>query len=101
MDICVNLKKKSKNFGKIYYFKMKKGDSLLVPNFFAHGYECLSNTCIVHYLIDEYRYKKNENGIFYKDNNLKIKWKSKKPIISNRDKNLESFSYFKKKHITL
>ena len=80
---------------------MKEGDSLLVPNFFAHGYECLSKTCIVHYLIDEYRYKKNENGIFYKDNDLRIKWKSKKPIISNRDKNLESFSYFKKKHITL
>ena len=101
IDICVNLKKTSKNFGKIYYFKMKEGDSLLVPNFFAHGYECLSKTCIVHYLIDEYRYKKNENGIFYKDNDLKIRWKSKKPIISNRDKNLESFRYFKKKHITL
>ena len=101
LDVVVNLKKKSKNYGKVYKFVLNKGDILFVPNFFAHGYECLSKKCIVLYHLDNYRDAKNEDGIKFNDKKLKIKWFTKKPLISNRDKKSNSFEYFEKKIKTL
>ena len=34
LDVAVNLKKGSKNFGKIYYFLLNEGDSVYIPNYF-------------------------------------------------------------------
>ena len=101
LDIAVNLRKKSKNFGKVYKFILKKGDILFVPNFFAHGYECLSNKCTILYHLDNYRDVKNEDGIIFNDKKLKIKWITKRPILSKRDKLSNSFETFKKKIKTL
>ena len=94
LDVAVNLRKKSKNFGKVYKFILKKGDILFVPNFFAHGYECLSNKCTILYHLNNYRDAKNEDGINFKDKKLKIKWSTKKPIISKRDSSSGSFLDF-------
>ena len=101
LDVAVNLKKNSKNFGKVYMFKLNHGDTLVVPNSFAHGYECLSKTSTVLYHLDNYRNSKKENGISYNDKTLNIKWKTKKPIISIRDMNSETFASFKKNSKTL
>jgi len=101
LDVIVNLNKKSKNFGKVFKYKMKEGDSLIIPNNFAHGYECLSKTCTVLYYLDNYRNQKAENGIMYNDKDLKIKWVSKNPILSKRDKAGLSFNEFKKKFNSL
>ena len=100
-DVAVDIRKKSKNFGKVYKYILNEGDTLIVPNTFAHGYECLSKNCIVFYHLDKYRNIKGENGILYNDKDLKIKWKSKKPIISKRDRLTFSFAEFKKKIKTL
>ena len=35
LDVTVNLKKNSKNFGKKYYFLMKEGQSIYIPNFYG------------------------------------------------------------------
>ncbi len=101
LDVAVNLNKKSKNFGKVYKYILNEGDCLIVPNNFAHGYECLSQKCIILYHLDNYRNIKGENGISYNDKDLNIKWVTKKPIISKRDKTINSFSEFKKKIKTL
>ena len=101
LDVVVDLKKSSKNFGKIFKYILNEGDTLIVPNTFAHGYECLSKNCTVFYHLDKYRNIKGENGILYNDKDLKIKWKSKKPIISKRDRLTFSFAEFKKKIKTL
>ena len=98
LDVAVNLKKNSKNFGKVYYFLLNEGDSVFIPNCFAHGYECLSNNASIIYHLDNYRDAKNESGITYNDKKLRIKWKTKKPILSLRDKNHFSFLEFKKKY---
>ena len=97
LDVIVDLKKKSKTFGKVFRFKLRAGDVLVVPNNFAHGYECLSKDCVILYHLDKYRSKSNESGIAYNDKDFKIKWKTKKPIISKRDKTNFSFYDFKKK----
>tara|TARA_B100001063_G_C16706432_1_gene525523 strand:+ start:691 stop:1200 length:510 start_codon:yes stop_codon:yes gene_type:complete len=101
LDVIVNLDKKSKNFGKVSKYNLKAGDTLIVPNKYAHGYECISKDCIVLYHLDNYRNIKGENGIFYKDKNLRIRWTTKKPVVSKRDKLGKSFLEFKKKIKTL
>tara|TARA_Y100001958_G_scaffold147256_1_gene127751 strand:+ start:161 stop:670 length:510 start_codon:yes stop_codon:yes gene_type:complete len=101
LDVVVDLKKNSYNFGKVYKYILDEGDTLIVPNTFAHGYECLSKNCTVFYHLDKYRNIKGENGILFNDKDLKIKWKSKKPIISKRDRETYSFAEFKKKIKTL
>ena len=101
LDVVVNLDKKSKNFGKVRRYNLKVGDTLIVPNKYAHGYECISKDCIVLYHLDNYRNIKSENGIFYKDKDLNIKWITKKPIVSKRDKLGKSFIEFKNKIKTL
>jgi dTDP-4-dehydrorhamnose 3,5-epimerase len=98
LDVVVNLKKGSRNFGKIYYFLLNEGDSVYIPNYFAHGYECLSKSASILYHLDNYRDAQNESGIPYDDKKLKIKWKTKKPILSLRDKNHFSFLEFKKRY---
>ena len=101
MDVIVNLDKKSKNFGKVYRYKLSEGDTLIVPKNYAHGYECLSSNCVVLYHLDNYRNIKGENGISFNDKELNIKWVTKNPIISKRDRSSNSFAEFKKKIITL
>ena len=76
---------------------MKEGDILIVPNNYAHGYECLSKNCSVLYHLDNYRNSKSENGILFNDKELNIKWHTKRPILSKRDKLANSFKFLKKK----
>ncbi len=100
-DVLVDLKKDSKNYGKVFKYNLIEGDTLIVPNYFAHGYECVSKNCIILYHLDNYRNIKGEDGIKFNDPELNIKWQTKKPIVSKRDKNCSSFKEFriKKKSI--
>ena len=59
-----------------------------------------SNATILYHL-DNYRDVKHESGLPFNDKDLKIKWKTKKPILSLRDKNHFSFKEFKEKVKTL
>ena len=98
LDVVVNLKKKSKNFGKTYKFVLKAGDMLFIPEYYAHGYECLSKESTVLYHLEKYRDPKSENGIPFNDKTLNIKWVTKSPIISNRDRSHNSMKDFIKKY---
>ena len=101
IDVVINLKKKSKNFGKVSKFLLNEGDMLFIPKNYGHGYECLSDKCTVLYHLEKYRDAKHESGIIYNDNKLKSKWITKKPILSKRDQSLISFEEFKIKYKTL
>tara|TARA_B100001564_G_C20651879_1_gene677269 strand:+ start:293 stop:814 length:522 start_codon:yes stop_codon:yes gene_type:complete len=98
LDVAVNLKKNSKNFGKIYKYILKEGDILFIPSFYAHGYECLSSRSTVLYHLEKYRDPKSESGIPFNDKKLNIKWVSKNPIISKRDKSHISLEEFTNKY---
>ncbi len=101
MDVVVNLRKTSKNFGKVSKFILKEGEALFIPSFYAHGYECLSKSCSVLYHLEKYRNPKYESGIKFNDKKLKIRWKTIKPILSKRDKSHSGFLEFKTIHKTL
>ena len=98
IDVAVDLRKKSKTFGK--HFKIILSDknctSIFIPEGFAHGYCVLSDNCLIHYKMTNYRYTNLERGIKWYDDQISIKWPIKKPIVSKRDNNNISFKeYFK------
>ena len=96
-DVVIDLRKKSKTYGKIYSITLsdKNSTSLFIPAGFAHGFCGLENENLVFYGCTNYRSKKNEVGILWNDDVLKIKWPIKKPILSKKDKNNMTFKKFK------
>ena len=88
-DVAVDLRKKSKTFGKYFSIKLsdQNGLSLYIPEGFAHGFVGLKKENIISYHCTNYRSKTNEIGILWDDKDLKIKWPVKNPIISQKDIN--------------
>lgn len=88
LDVVVDLRKNSETFGKHFAINMsQKSDfSLYIPKGFAHGFICLSKSCVVYYKCTNYRDKKSEVTIKWNDRDLKIKWPINKPILSKKDK---------------
>ena len=87
-DVAVDLRKKSKNFGKYVAITISDKDdfSFYIPKGFAHGFLCLSQNCTINYKCSEYRNSKSEATLDWQDKELGIKWPIKKPIISQKDK---------------
>ena len=84
LDVTINLNK-GKNFGKIYYNRLKKNDILFIPKGFAHGYLCLANKNTILYLLNKKYSSKNNSGFFWTDKKFKINWGMSQPILSTRD----------------
>ena len=95
-DVAVDLRKKSKNFGKYFSINIsdKNGFSIYIPPGFAHGFVGLKEENILSYHCTNYRSATNEVGIKWNDKDLKIKWPINKPILSTKDKNNISFKDF-------
>lgn len=89
-DVTINLNE-GKNFGKIFYFNLKKNDILFIPKGFAHGYYCKTNKNSILYLLNKKYSKKNNSGFIWNDKNFNIKWGVKNPILSPQDKNLKEY----------
>ena len=88
LDVVVDLRKKSKTYGKHFSIKMSHDSdySLFIPEGFAHGFICLSKTCLVYYKCTNYRDQKSEITLKWNDKDLKIKWPIKNPILSKKDR---------------
>tara|TARA_Y100000768_G_scaffold111670_1_gene82265 strand:- start:9499 stop:10002 length:504 start_codon:yes stop_codon:yes gene_type:complete len=90
LDVVVDLRRNSKNFGKTKTFILSENHSksLFVPGNFAHGYLSLGSENIIMYLQDEQYIKKYDSGIIWNDPTINFEWPVTKPIISEKDKNL-------------
>ena len=100
-DVALDLRKKSKTFGKYYSIILsdKNSKSIYIPKGFAHGFMGMGKENVVVYSNSNYRSKNNEIGIIWNDKNLKIKWPTKKPIVSKKDKSNLTFKEFCKIHL--
>ena len=100
-DVALDLRKKSKTFGKIYscVLSEKNSNAIFIPPGFAHGFQSLDRETYVMYSCTKYRDKKSEITIDLNDKNLKIKWPSKIKILSKKDKKGISFLNYKKNYI--
>lgn len=92
IDYAIDLRKKSKNFGKIYKFYVNENSnfSIYIPKGFAHGFLCLKDS-IIYYKCSNYRDKNSELSISYKILGIK-----KKLILSKKDQTAISFNKIKK-----
>ena len=99
IDYCVDLRKKSKNYLKVYKFILKENSILFVPKGFAHGYLAVKKTRMI-YLLSDFRSKKNESGIDFRDKKLKIKL-NKNILFSKKDRKNMTVSEFENKIKTL
>ena len=96
LDVAVDLRKKSKTYGK-YFSKIlsaKNSLSIYIPPGFAHGFCALDKENFVVYGCTQYRNARSEKGIKYDDKDLNIKWPIKKPILSLKDKKNYSLMEF-------
>jgi dTDP-4-dehydrorhamnose 3,5-epimerase len=96
LDVVIDLRKKSKTFGKIFKIILSKENALglYIPAGFAHAYYSFNKENIIYYKLDNYYAPKYENGIVFNDESLNIIWPKKIMLVSKKDKNLDSFKNF-------
>jgi len=97
-DVSIDLRKSSKTYGKYFscILSEKNAKSIYIPEGFAHGFYSLGKDNIVIYSCTKYRDKKSEKSIIYNDKDLNINWpiKSKKIIISKKDRTAQTFAEY-------
>jgi len=101
LDVVVDLRKKSKTYGKYFSIEISYDSdfSLFIPKGFAHGFLCLSKTCLVYYKCTNYRDQKSEITLKWNDKDLNIDWRlgGMSPSLSLKDKegsNFKSAKYY-------
>lgn len=95
LDVVVDLRKNSKTFGKWHscLLDSKTHNLLLVPEGFAHGFAALEDSLFIYKSSHVYR-KESEGGILWNDPQLNITWPFSNPILSDKDRNLQTFEEF-------
>ena len=80
LDVVIDLRKKSKTFGKTFKIILSKKNALglFIPRGFAHAYYSFEKENIIYYKLDNYYSPKFESGIVYNDKSINIKWPKKK-----------------------
>ena len=101
MDVCVDLRKDSPTFGKWLMFELSEENKkeLLIPEGCGHGYLVVEPS-IVSYKCAEKFYGEFDDGILWNDPEISISWPLHlvdEVIISDKDKNLQSFKEFKER----
>ena len=89
LSVMVQMDKKKNNYLKVYKFILsaKNKNLLIVPKYYANGYQVLDNNSEVVYFSNN-QYKNNyEKVVNPNDPTLNIKWPIKKNIKSKKDKN--------------
>lgn len=110
-DVIVDLRPESDTFLKSQGFLLTEDNfnELYVPEYFAHGYLTLEPSTVV-YKCNEKFYGEYDDGIKFDDPDLGIKWpiekikaegfdSLEKVILSDKDKNLQSFAEYRSKYI--
>ena len=98
-DVAVDINPKSKSFGSYVsvILSSKNKKQLWIPPGFAHGFVALSEKVHFQYKCTEYYDPKDEAGIIWNDEDLKINWPVSNPIVSDKDlENYKLSEYLKK-----
>lgn len=75
-DVCVDLRKDSPTYGKWegVILSAEKGNQLIIPRGFAHGFVVLSEFATFCYKCDEVYHPEDEGGIMWNDPEIGINW---------------------------
>ena len=96
LDVVVDIRKDSETYGEYLaeYLSEENHHQLYIPEGMAHGFLTLKNHTIFSYKCSNYYHKDSEDGIIWNDSNLKIDWKIKKPLVSEKDQLAQNFTSF-------
>jgi len=89
LDIVIDVRKDSDTFLNSYYLELdsEKLNMLFIPEGFAHGFQTLTNNCLMLYLHTNYYNAQYERGININDPLIKCSLPLPIKNISERDKN--------------
>jgi dTDP-4-dehydrorhamnose 3,5-epimerase len=87
LDIIVDLRRSSPNFGKHIKYYLDDNQILYVPIGFGHGFLSLKDNSIVEYKCSEYYSPEDSYTILWNDKILSINWEIDNPILSEKDAN--------------
>jgi dTDP-4-dehydrorhamnose 3,5-epimerase len=97
-DVVVDLREASPTFAQWAAVELsaEKGEHLMIPRGFAHGYCTLEDDTLVSYKVDDYYDRAREAGLRWNDPMLGIAWPAlgREPQLSARDASLPGFSDF-------
>lgn len=75
-DVIVDVRPESPNFGKWYSVELtdNNGHSLYIPAGYAHGFQCVSERCIMHYCLSSPYSESAGRRFHHADPVVGIKW---------------------------
>ncbi len=98
-DVAVDIRPASTTFGKHFgcFLDDAQHQQLFVPVGFAHGFCVVSETADVCYKVSSPYDAKSECSLRFDDPDLAINWPVENPLVSDRDRNAESFADYVKR----
>lgn len=86
-DVVININPKSKEYGKYFATELSEENKqlLYIPEGFAHGFQTLTNNCLVQYSMSEYYAPEYASGVAWNDPFFKISWPITNPTMSEKD----------------
>jgi dTDP-4-dehydrorhamnose 3,5-epimerase len=86
-DVVVDIRNGSPTFGQWFGAELSDGNirQIYMPHGFAHGFCVLSDFADLHYKVSQPYDATDEGGLCWNDPEIGISWKTKSPIISERD----------------
>jgi len=98
LDVAVDIRFGSPTFGQYASVELdeKNKKQFWIPPGFAHGFVSLTGGAIFSYKCTNLYNPESERGIIWNDPSLKINWKTKSPIVSEKDKKNKLFKDIEK-----
>ena len=89
-DVVVDARPQSPTYAQWFAVELASanGCQLYVPAGFAHGFQCITDNCELHYQMSEFYVPELARGIRWNDPRLDIAWPLPHPELSERDRNL-------------
>lgn len=99
LDVAVDIRKNSKTYGQheSIVLSAENGLQFWIPPGFAHGFLALEDETIFSYKCTNVYHPESEGSLMWNDADLAIDWKTKNPIISEKDELNGFFNTFDSK----
>ncbi len=94
VDVAVDIRHGSPTYGQHVMAELNATNKhmLWIPPGFAHGFLTLEDHTVFAYKCTGYYHKDSEDALLWNDPDLHIKWPVDQPILSEKDRNANSFA---------
>ncbi|MDI6730128.1 MAG: dTDP-4-dehydrorhamnose 3,5-epimerase [Candidatus Altarchaeum sp.] len=89
-DVIVDIRENSWTFGQWVAEKLTEENKkmIYIPRGFAHGFQTLTDNCVLQYFMSEFYSPEHASGVRWNDPFFNISWPIKNPtVISEKDQN--------------